>query len=112
MLERSLDIVDSRVRHPAAFQMIQPLFGRSRASDAFDKLLQLYTVFYTIGVSDELGVCLPLRFAEFVAENAVQPVITAAEENVAVACLERLVRHDGWVSGAPSSGVWLAADET
>lgn len=53
-----------------------------------------YSVSNTDAIGVETLVGLPFGFAEFVAEDAVESVVTAAEEDVAVLSLEAAVRYN------------------
>lgn len=106
-----LDVVDGGVRHPAPLENLQPLGRRFLGGEVLDHPLQDVAVLDPHVVGHEARVRLPLRPAQFVADDPKQPVVAAAQHDVAVAGLEALVRHDGRVRRAPPPAVALPADQ-
>lgn len=92
--ERAQHVVDRRVRHALALEHGQPFFCCLGGGDLLDGCLELVAVGDAGGVDLEFGVVLPLRAAKAVAEDAEEPVVAAAEEDVAVFGLEGAVGDD------------------
>lgn len=60
VIQGSLNVVDSRIGHTAAFKDIQPLLRGLLHGGAFNHTVDLRTVLHPATVSDEAGVRLPL----------------------------------------------------
>lgn len=111
MFQRLLDIVDLRVWHTTAFQHFQPLVRRLCRSDFFNQSFQLVAVFDAVSIGDELRIALPLRLAEFVAQDTEKPVVATTEHHIAIFGVEAFVRNDGGVCRSPAACVRFARDQ-
>lgn len=111
VLQCVLDVVDGRIGHAGAVEEVEPLLGGLGLCDGLDHGFELGAVLHASLVGHEAVVRLPLGLAEFVADDAEEPVVAAAEHDVAVRGREPLVRHDAGVRRAPASAVALAADQ-
>ena len=95
VIQRALYIIDSCVWHATAFKCIEPLFRRLGFEFVFDDAVERVAVLDSKGVGDEARIRLPFGLGDFVAENAIQFVIAAADGNVGVFGLVGSVRYDG-----------------
>lgn len=87
VVQRSLDVIDSRIRHSTPFEDLQPFLRGLLLGDILNQSIDIGAVFHTITVGDEARISLPLGESESIAQHTEQPVITAAEKNVAVGSL-------------------------
>lgn len=69
MVERTLDVIDSRVWHTLAFEHIQPILRRSLCCNCLDLALELNAVGDPLCIHRELGVYLPFRTTNTVAQD-------------------------------------------
>lgn len=70
MVQRSLNIIDCRIRHAAAFEDFQPLLGGFRLGYLLNHAVKFLSMLYPVTVSDEAGVGLPLWEAQSVAQHS------------------------------------------
>lgn len=84
VVQGPLDVVDCGIRHPAAFENLQP-FLRGLLLDRFlNEPIDNLAMLDTIAVGNKSGVCLPFREAQPVAQHTEKPVIATAEQDVSV----------------------------
>ncbi len=84
MIQRILDIVNSRIRYATLIKHIEPFFRRFRLCDVFDHPLKFTSVLDSQVVSHVVRVCLPFRAPESIAYDAVETVVSAAEQDITV----------------------------
>lgn len=99
MLQRILNIIDPRIRHTTPLQQIQPFLRRLLLRQFLNVRLELLPVFDAHIVRDEAVIGRPFGLTELLAQNAEEPVVAAAYQQVAVGGLEAAVGYDGcWIS--------------
>lgn len=100
--ERGLDVVDRSIWHATAVENLQPLLQRLLCCFRSYQRDKGRTVGDTGFVGDEAGVKDPFGFAEECAEDAIETVIAAAEDNVTVRGGERFIRDNRSCSASVS----------
>lgn len=95
MIYRALNIIDSSVWHAAPFEDVEPLLRCLRLELVFYDPIESIPVLHSQCVRDEARICLPLRLPNLVAENAVEPIVAAANRDIRVLCFVCTVRDHG-----------------
>lgn len=95
MVQSGLDVVNSSIRHPTPFHHALPFRGRLSARFGFDESFKDGSMFHAGAIGSEPRVDGPFRFAEAVAKQAEQAVITTTEEDIAVLRAEAGIGDDG-----------------
>ncbi len=113
MLHRRLDVIDRRVRHPAALENSQPFGGGFGASHRLDQTLDDVAVLHPFTVGHEARVGGPFGVAQPGAENREEAVIPATEEDIPIQRLESGIWHNGsYITSDMSRSVWVHMHKT
>jgi hypothetical protein len=127
VVQGSLDVIDSRIRHPTALEDLQPLLRRLLTGDILDHPIDVGAMFHSITVCDETNVGLPLGIPKAIGQHAEQAVVAATEKNVTIGGLVASVWYNRCyrvlafanrsgacsltVRRAPASRIFLAANK-
>lgn len=84
MVQCSLNVVDSSIRHATSFKNIQPLLSSLFLCKVLDQSIDICSVLDTVTIGDKASISLPLGKSKSVAENAEQLVIPTPKQNVPV----------------------------
>lgn len=95
VVQGSLNVIDSGIRHTATIEYIEPFLRGLLNSGAFNHTIDIRSVLYSVTVSDKAGVCLPIGEAQSITQHAKKSIIATAEENVSVKSLVASVGYNG-----------------
>ncbi|EDP89893.1 hypothetical protein SNOG_20037 [Parastagonospora nodorum SN15] len=84
VINRALDVIDSRIRHAAALENLKPFLCRARLEFCFNHCVKDFAMLDAQSIRDETLVCDPFWLAEFATEYAVEFVVAAAHGNVGI----------------------------
>jgi hypothetical protein len=70
VIQRSLNIINSSIWHPATFKDIQPLLRSLLGSSTLNHAIDLSPVLHSVTVSDETGIRLPIRETQSITQHA------------------------------------------
>lgn len=84
VVQGSLDVIDCGIRHAAAFEDVQPFFGRFLLGGSLNQAVNIGPVFHAVTVRDKSSVVLPLGESKAIAEHTKESIVAAAEKNVTV----------------------------
>ncbi len=102
VLEDAVDGVDGAARKPGRLEAVHPVLRRLLARERGDDLDQLDAVLQTERVGGEARIGRKRRRAGTLAEPAELRVVVRAQDHVAIARREHLVRHGVGMRGAPA----------
>lgn len=94
MVHGSLNVIDGCIGQTTSLEYFLPSPRSSLHELRFDQRLQFSTVCHAVIISHESGISFPLRLADFLAEDAEEPVICTADEDIAIGGFESLVWHN------------------
>lgn len=101
MIQRPLNIIDSRIRHPTPLKHIQPLLRSLRLEPILDDPIQRIPILDPQRIRHEPRIALPLGLPNLVAQDAVQLVVAAADRDIRVGRFVRAVGDYGGCINAP-----------
>ena len=84
VVQGSLDIIDCCIWHTAAFEDIQPFFGRFLLGGSLNQAIDICPVFHAIAICDKPSVVLPLGESKAIAEHTKESIVAATEKNVTI----------------------------
>ena len=95
MLQCALHIIHSGIRHATALKPLEPVGRGPLNRDTFNERLQDRSILHAKRVCEETRIRRPFRVLEPLAHDAVQSIVTAAEQNVTIGGFKGLVRDNG-----------------
>lgn len=84
VVQGSLDVIDSRIRHSTALEDLQPLLRRLLPGDVLDLPIDIGAMLHSITVCDETDIGLPLGKSKAIGQHTEQAVVAATEKYVTI----------------------------
>ena len=94
MIQRGLNIIDSRIRHSTIIQQLQPFASRPRQGLRLNYSLKSDSIGDPHTIRVKALISLPLRLSKFIAKDAKESVITAPKQYIAISSLETPIGND------------------